>query len=147
MTEPLCRPTEKTSAPDMNTVINQYRDHIFSLCLLYLGSYALAEDAFQETMLKCWQHFDSFRSEASFSTWLSRIAINVCKNMLRSGWFRMWKKSEPIEEHHEISSEDIVPDTSVRDAIMKLSGIYREVTQRIRPCRISLCSAVYLYAG
>lgn len=128
MADPLCRPTESKSAPDMNAIITQYRDRIFQLCLLYLGSYALAEDAFQETMLKCWQHYDSFRGEASFATWLSRIAINECKNTLRSGWFRMWKRSEPIDAHTDYPAESSDPHTHVRDAVLALPGMYREVT-------------------
>lgn len=128
MAEPLRRPAENTNAPDMNTIITQYRDRIFQLCLLYMGSYALAEDAFQETMLKCWQHYSSYRGEASLATWLSKIAVNVCKNMLRSGWFRMWKKSEPIEAHADYLAESPKTHTDVRDAVAALPGIYREVT-------------------
>ena len=45
-------------------------------------------DAVQETFVKAWRAALSFRGECSEKTWLMRIAINVCKDMRRSGWFR-----------------------------------------------------------
>ena len=128
MTDTLRRPARVTSNPDMEAIIAEHGDRILRLCLLYLGNRVLAEDAFQETMLKCWQHYDSFRGEASFATWLSRIAINECKNTLRSGWFRMWKRSEPIDTHTDYPAESSEPHTHVRDAVLALPGMYREVT-------------------
>ena len=58
------------------------------LCCLYLRDASLAEDAVQETFLKAYRSLKDFRGEASEKTWLTRIAVNTCRDMLRSAWFR-----------------------------------------------------------
>jgi len=57
-----------------------YRRHkrrIYSLCLRLIRDPGLAEDFTQETFLKGFCHIGTFRGASKFSTWLSRIAINV----------------------------------------------------------------------
>jgi RNA polymerase sigma-70 factor, ECF subfamily len=48
-----------------------------------LGSPFDAEDAVQDTMLRAWREFGRFEGRSSLSTWLHRIATNVCIDMLR----------------------------------------------------------------
>ena len=102
-------------------------DGIFRLCLMYLGDRQLAEDAFQETFVKAWRHRGTFRGESSEKTWLSRIAVNTCRDMLRSGWFRMMKRSEPIDTLLALAEPQQEEDAGVRDAVLSLPGKYREV--------------------
>jgi RNA polymerase sigma-70 factor (ECF subfamily) len=62
-----------------------YSDHsraIYYLALRFLGDPQKAEDATHDVFLKALRHLDQFRGEASARTWLYRIAINHCKNML-----------------------------------------------------------------
>jgi RNA polymerase sigma-70 factor (ECF subfamily) len=44
---------------------------------------AEAEDLLQEVLLKVWLHLSTFRSESSFSTWMTRIAINEALQSFR----------------------------------------------------------------
>lgn len=57
-------------------------------CYLLLKDTALAEDALQETFIKAWRSYGNYRGEASEKTWLMRIAVNSCRDMLRGRWFR-----------------------------------------------------------
>lgn len=52
---------------------------IYHMC----GNRQLAEDAAQETFIKAWLDFGSFRPQASLRNWLYRIAINTAIDMLR----------------------------------------------------------------
>ena len=45
---------------------------------------ALAEDAAQETLLRAWRRYGTFRGEAAERTWITAIALNVCRDLLRS---------------------------------------------------------------
>ncbi len=42
-----------------------------------VGNTADADDLLQETLLKVWHHLPTFRSESSFRTWMTRVAINA----------------------------------------------------------------------
>lgn len=108
-------------------MIVHYGDDVLRLCLMYLGDRQLAEDAFQETFVKAWKSRGAFRGESSEKTWLFHIAVNTCRDMLRSGWFRMMKKSEPVERLFDLAAPQQETDFSVRDAVLSLPGKYREV--------------------
>jgi RNA polymerase sigma factor (sigma-70 family) len=56
------------------------QDIVFNLSLRMLGTFADAEDATQDILLKMMTHLSSFRQESSFSTWVFRIAVNHLKN-------------------------------------------------------------------
>lgn len=112
---------------NMEEMIARYGDGILRLCLLYLGDRQLAEDAFQETFIKAWKQQDAFRGESSEKTWLSHIAVNTCRDMLRKGWFRMMKKSEPVDSLLDLAAPQREDHTDVRDAVLLLPGKYREM--------------------
>ncbi len=97
------------------------------LCFLYLKDLSLAEDAAQETFLKAYKALDSFRGESSEKTWLTRIAVNVCRDMQRSAWWRHVDRKVALESLPEPSDPPETPDPTVMGEIMALSTRHREV--------------------
>ena len=69
-------------------LVEQYQVDLLRMCYLYLRDAALAEDALQETYIKAYRALDSFRGDCTEKTWLTRIAINTCRDMQRSAWMR-----------------------------------------------------------
>lgn len=57
---------------------------IYYLALRMLGNAALAEDATHDVFLKAYRKFAEFRGDAAVRTWLYRIGINHCRNLLQS---------------------------------------------------------------
>ncbi|HIU16061.1 MAG TPA: sigma-70 family RNA polymerase sigma factor [Candidatus Ventricola intestinavium] len=112
---------------NMETLVEQYGDELLRLCLLYMGDRHLAEDAFQETLVKAWRALPGFRRESSVYTWLSHIAVNVCRDMLRSGWFRLSRRSQPFDELTQVFAQDTGEASAVTQAVLALPGKYREV--------------------
>ena len=55
---------------------------IYALCLRMSGNPANAKDLTQEVFLRAWKKLDTFRGESQASTWLRRLAENVCLNWL-----------------------------------------------------------------
>ena len=69
-------------------MVERYQTSLLRTCCLWLGDAALAEDAVQETFLKAYRALPRFRGESSEKTWLMRIAVNTCRDLRRSAWFR-----------------------------------------------------------
>ncbi len=67
----------------MEELYRKYALNIQRVCYLYLGNVTGAEDAMQETFLKAYEKYNLFRGKSDIKTWLTRIAINTCKDMLR----------------------------------------------------------------
>lgn len=60
----------------------EYATGIQRMCYLYIGDCQMAEDAMQETFIKVFRNYDKFQGKSGIKTWITRIAINVCKDML-----------------------------------------------------------------
>ena len=100
---------------------------IFRLCFAYLGDAALAEDAAQETFVKAYKGYDRYRKESDDKTWLTRIAINICKDMRKSAWFRHIDRSAALEHLPEEATPFTERDDTLTRAIMGLKPKLREV--------------------
>ncbi len=114
---------------DMERWINEYSDYLLRLCVLYLRDRVLAEDALQDTYIRAWEHQDSFEEGTNEKAWLVRIAVNVCKNMLRSPWNRR-VEVENFEELVGVSRneyEQVNKQIDVMNAVLKLKEKYRIV--------------------
>jgi RNA polymerase sigma-70 factor (ECF subfamily) len=107
-------------------MMDAYGSGILRLCRLYLKDAALAEDAAQEAFLRAYRGLASFRGQSSEKTWLTRIAINVCKNMLRSPWRRLrdWTAAQLLPEP---ACPLEAGDEEVLRAVTGLPVKYREV--------------------
>ena len=93
---------ETVKGPDsreerIERMVALYQLPLLRLCILYLHDEEQAKDAVQETFVKAYRSLDGFRADASEKTWLTRIAINTCKNMYRSGWFRHMDRSVTLD--------------------------------------------------
>ena len=108
-------------------IIDLYGDDILRLCLLYMGDRQLAEDAFQETFVKAWKYLPGFRGESSVKTWVSHIAVNTCKSMLRTPWLRMRKKSESVDALLNLPAPEAEDHHDLVQAVCALPGRYCEV--------------------
>ncbi len=63
----------------LNQLFSQHQKYVFNLLLQLTGDVARADDLTQETFLLALRKLYGFHFESSFRTWLSRIAINLCR--------------------------------------------------------------------
>ena len=56
---------------------------LYRIACAFLRSEADRQDAMQESALKAWKNRDDLREERFFKTWITRIMVNECKQLLR----------------------------------------------------------------
>ena len=108
-------------------LIKTYQISLKRMCCVWLKDAALAEDATQETFLKAYAALSDFRDECSEKTWLMRIAVNVCRNLRRGGWFHHVDRSVEIEHLPEAAIPFLEHDNSLMDAVSALPRSLREI--------------------
>ena len=111
----------------LNQMVIAYEKDLLRLCCVYLRDVDLAQDAVQETFLKAYRRMDRFEGKASEKTWLMRIAINTCKDMLRGGWFRHTDRRAVVEELPLPVAPPSVEHIALMNAIMALPPKQMEV--------------------
>ena len=75
--------SRKQTAQQFERLAGEHERQVYAVCYHMMGSREDAQDCAQETMLRAFKAFGSFRRDASFSTWITRIAMNVCTDALR----------------------------------------------------------------
>jgi RNA polymerase sigma-70 factor (ECF subfamily) len=74
----LVRQSQSGDPVAFESLIRRHQRMICSLTYRMTGSLADAEDLAQETFIRAYRQIGSYRAASKFSTWLYRIAINVC---------------------------------------------------------------------
>jgi RNA polymerase sigma-70 factor, ECF subfamily len=68
---------------EIESELERHRTSLTGYCYRMLGSPFEAEDAVQETFLRAWCGYERFEGRAAVSSWLYRIATNVCIDLLK----------------------------------------------------------------
>ena len=112
----------------LDDAITRWEKPMLRLCYAYLCDTAMAEDAVQETFFKAWKNYGTFRGEAEEKTWLTRIAINTCKDLMKSAWSRNTDRSVTPENLPEGAAPFDEQDDTVTRAVLALPEDLKEVT-------------------
>lgn len=122
---------EQQEIVEIERMMREYGDSLLRMCIIYLKDRVLAEDAVQETFIKVYQKYYTFNRISEEKTWIMRIAINVCKNYMRTSWFKRVKTGLDLET---ISKERIDQNFIERERqkqilseIAELERKYKEV--------------------
>jgi len=70
-----------------------HRPRVLRLCRLLLRDSGEADDVAQEVFLRSFQAFAESRITA-WGPWLTRVAVNACRDRRRSGWWRWWRGAD-----------------------------------------------------
>ena len=121
--------TEDEREQRLRHLMEVYGDGLKRLCCVYLRDMGLAEDAVQETFIKAYDHIDELLSGKIESTkaWLIRIAVNTCKDTLRSSWMRHIDNRQEIEALPLSIASRAEERLALTQAIMALAPKHREI--------------------
>lgn len=90
MDTPDARP--ETEMSDFDSVVRRYWPKVFRFVLSSIRDRDAAETLTQDCFLRAYQGRHRFRGEASVSTWLMQIAINLVRDFARSRRIRFWQR-------------------------------------------------------
>jgi RNA polymerase sigma-70 factor (ECF subfamily) len=106
-----------------NQLVRRWERPIFALAYRTLGREEDARDVTQETFLRAFRALPGFKGDAKFSSWLYRIALNLCRD-----WFRRDRRAPMVAVPEGVEIHELAADkrevASVEDlaARAELSG-------------------------
>lgn len=111
-------------------LVHRYQRRLFAICVRVLGSPSDAEDAVQETFVRLARGAASFRGDAKLSTWLYRVARNVCTDHVR---YDARRPSTPVEDVAAVATEPEADDViGARETAMTLEVALAHLDEQSR---------------
>jgi RNA polymerase sigma-70 factor, ECF subfamily len=77
-------PAPRLDDPQLAAIYEAHAQQVYYLALRMLGNPSQAEDSTHDVFLKAFRKLDQFKGQSSLRTWLYRITINHCQNLLQS---------------------------------------------------------------
>lgn len=104
-----------------NELVQRYQERIYRICRRIVGTHEEADDLVQETFIRAYKGLRTFRDDASFFTWIYRIATNTSLNALRKKKIMEFLRYDDLL-HYEQAPES--PDAPL------LSDEYHEILRK-----------------
>jgi RNA polymerase sigma-70 factor, ECF subfamily len=112
-------------------LVEESTPFVFSVAFRILGDEYIAKDVVQETMITTWKKINKIKSADKFKTWLYRITINKCYDLLRK------KKSNPEfhadEKTWALISNHITSQPSSEMENREIQQIINMLTEKLSP--------------
>lgn len=130
-------------------LFEEYRGPLLNFIYRYCQDRRIAEELTQEVFLRVYKSSQTYRPEAMFSTWIYRIATNICLNELRTGRYKYEVEFKGPDEHDSSIQYDPVDErTRVKtDEQMAAAEQQRQVQHALQKLpkkqRIALILSVY----
>ena len=106
---------------ELDRIIALFGNNVFQTAFCYMKNYADAEDIREEAFIRLYLSGKSFETDEYIKAWLLRVTANLCKDRLRSFWY---KKILPLESASDIGAEE-KPQDSFITYLFRLKPDYR----------------------
>jgi RNA polymerase sigma-70 factor (ECF subfamily) len=105
-------------ADSFNQLILRWERPIYALAYRVIGREEDARDVCQETFLRAFRALGGFRGQAKFSSWLYRIALNLCRD-----WVRRERRAPTVQAPDDMDILDLAstrgPSESIEDLVAR----------------------------
>jgi RNA polymerase sigma-70 factor (ECF subfamily) len=105
----------------MEKTVERNESKLFRTALAIVGGKADAEDVVQDVFVKLFEKQPSFESSEHETAWLIRVAVNLCRNRLRSHW---WTKTVPLLDTYPAQTGE---QQEIMQTVLSLPAKYRTV--------------------
>ncbi|WP_066059166.1 RNA polymerase sigma factor SigW [Robertmurraya korlensis] len=114
-------------------IVEIYKDKVFQLCFRILGNRHEAEDMAQEAFIRAYVNISSFNIDLKFSTWLYRIATNLCIDRIRKKKPDYYLDAEVsgtdgLTMYSQVAADTILPEDEIESLELQ-ETIQREITK------------------
>ncbi len=120
----LIKRAKEKDADAFDLLMRPQLQRMYRIAISMLENEEDAADAIQETVLKCWQKVGQLKNEEYFQTWLTRILINQCKDILKTR-----TKYVLVEEMPEVEYEETYETNDWKTILNHLDEKYRIVLE------------------
>lgn len=100
-----------------NQLIKRWERPIYALAYRTLGREDDARDVCQETFLRAFRAIKGFKGQAKFSSWLYRIALNLCRD-----WMRRQRRTPTVQVPEDVDIADLAAAHGPSESIETLVG-------------------------
>jgi RNA polymerase sigma-70 factor, ECF subfamily len=76
-------PARDSERDDLEAMLVSFAPRVYGLLVRLVGRTDVAEDLTQETLLRAFRSFDTYRPEGKFQAWIFRIAVNLARDWIR----------------------------------------------------------------
>ncbi|MFD3449674.1 sigma-70 family RNA polymerase sigma factor [Microbacteriaceae bacterium 4G12] len=118
----------------IDEIMNKYGQEILQLVYSYVNNKEVAEDLTQDIFVKCYKSLHTYKGKSKLRTWLWRIAINHCKDYIKSWYNKTVIVTENESTYTGVQKESVEQtviqndeDRRLASAVMNLPIKYREV--------------------
>src|SRR5437763_5308833 len=105
-------------ADSFNQLIQRWERPIYALAYRTIGREEDARDVCQETFLRAFRALPGFRGQAKFSSWLYRIALNLCRD-----WVRRERRTPVVQPPEDVDLMEMAaaaePSESIEDLVAR----------------------------
>jgi RNA polymerase sigma-70 factor, ECF subfamily len=105
-------------ADSFNQLVLRWERPIYALAYRTIGREEDARDVCQETFLRAFRALPRFRGQAKFSSWIYRIALNLCHD-----WVRRERRSGFVQPPEDRDLQDLAaaeePSESIEDLVAR----------------------------
>ena len=114
-----------------------YREHsarVLRLCRLLLDDPQEAQEVAQEVFLKLARTYEVPDRSIKWGAWLTRVAVNACRDRQRSGWWQQWRQRRRVIEDVELVDGHPTPERAAisREERDRIWGAFRQLPRRQR---------------
>jgi len=116
-------------------LVDRHKERVFAMIMRQVGDRQVARELAQEVFVRAYVGLRRFRGDATFSTWLTRIALNVSSSYFTSRRFKDQKRFASLDEqiaeqHIAPPGEEVFTDEAIaqlQHSLTALKQIYRDV--------------------
>ena len=111
-----------------NQLVLRWERPIYALAYRTLGREDEARDVCQETFLRAYRALPGFKGEAKFSSWIYRIALNLCRD-----WMRKKRRTPVMQAPEGVDLADLADRAAARGPVESIETLVarRQLSQRV----------------